>query len=751
MQRYLLLLSKEESKLVRLHFILKSIFLLILSYSFFSVFAQKPTPSFTITETKDKITIDGILNEQVWKIGNKAADFYISTPIDTAYAKSKTEVMVTYDAKNIYVAAICYDELPGDYVIQSLKRDFSYPRSDAFSVILNPFNDKTNGFSFAVNPRGAQREGSIENGGDFGVTTAWDNLWYSAVSQGDGKWFVEMAIPFNSIRFSEGGTEWSVNFTRNDLKRNESSAWAAVPRNFNIATLNYCGKLLWDKPLEKPKKYVAIIPYVSSGVSKDYVANTDAKAIGNLGVDAKIAISSSLQLDLTVNPDFSQVEVDRQQTNLSRFSLFFPERRNFFIENGDLFANFGFRQIRPFFSRRIGLKNGSTVPILGGARLSGKIGDNWRVGVMNMQTDGGIDGPAQNFSVGAVQRQIGKSSNLGVIAVNRSSIKDGEFIKSEFNRLLGADYNFATPNRFHRGKVFFHKSFGADKLEDSYAHASWYSYSTPSFSAMWNHEYVGRNYNAGVGFVPRLERYNPQLDSIERKGYWRLEPKIEYKFYPKKAKHFIYHGPSIYIDRYIDSSLNLTDNRLRYAYEAQFKNTSELSLFYNRWFTKLFFDTDVTFTGDSMITAANYTYDNVAISYASDQRKPINYEASITVGEYFNGTRFNGKLDLNYRWQPWGTFGLSYNYNSIKMPHIKEAVDISLIGASAELSFTQAIFFTTFFQYNTQADNFNINSRLQWRYRPLSDLYLVYSENYLASDLGVKNRALVLKFIYWFQ
>jgi len=264
LQRYLLLLSKEESKLVRLHLVLRITFLLIISYSFFSVFAQNPSPSFTITETKDKIIIDGILNEKVWKRGNKAVDFYISKPIDTAYAKSKTEVMVTYDAKNIYVAAICYDELPGDYVIQSLKRDFSYPRSDAFSVILNPFNDKTNGFSFAVNPRGAQREGSIENGGDFGVTTAWDNLWYSAVSQGDGKWFVEMAIPFNSIRFSEGGTEWSVNFTRNDLKRNESSAWAAVPRNFNIATLNYCGKLLWDKPLEKPKKYVAIIPYVIS-------------------------------------------------------------------------------------------------------------------------------------------------------------------------------------------------------------------------------------------------------------------------------------------------------------------------------------------------------------------------------------------------------------------------------------------------------------------------------------------------------
>ena len=716
-----------------------------------SALAQKPLPSITIKKTTEKITLDGQLNEAVWSQLDRGSQFYISIPIDTAYAKSKTEVMVTYDDKNIYVAAICYDEIPGDYVIQSLKRDFSYPRSDAFSVILNPFNDKTNGFSFAVNPKGVQREGTIVNGGDFGVTTAWDNLWYSKVSYGEGKWFVEIAIPFNSVRFAEGSTEWGINFTRNDLKRNESSSWASVPRNFNIATLNYCGKLIWDKPLEKPKKYVAIIPYLSGGLSKDYEAATDAKPIGNAGLDAKIAVSSSLQLDLTVNPDFSQVEVDRQQTNLSRFSLFFPERRNFFIENGDLFSGFGFSQIRPFFSRRIGLKNGNRVPIVGGARLSGKVGDDWRIGVMNIQTDGGNEGPAQNFSVAAVQRQIGKSSNIGFIGVNRSSIKDGEFIKSEFNRILGADYNFASANRNHRGKVFFHKNFTLDKPSDSYAHASWYTFSRPKVRASWNHEYVGTNYNAAVGFVPRLTRYNPQLDSIERNGFWRLEPSFRYRFYPKKSKVFIYHGPTMYLNRYTDSLFDVTDNQMRYGYEVQFKNTSGLFLYYNQWYTKLFFDTDVTFTGDSTIPAGGYNYDNFQLSYTSDQRKPFNFETGVRFGEYYSGTRSNLNMELNYRWQPWGTFGLSYNYNSLAMPHIEKPVDIQLIGASAELSFTKAIFFTTFFQYNTQADNFNINSRLQWRYRPLSDLYLVYSENYLASDLGVKNRALVAKFIYWFQ
>jgi len=691
------------------------------------------------------------LSEGVWQQTAKAGDFYISTPIDTAYAQTKTEVMLTYDDKNIYVAAICYDELPGDYVIQSLKRDFSYPRSDAFSVILDPFNDKTNGFSFAVNPRGVQREGVIQGGGNFGVSTSWDNLWYSAVSVGDGKWFVEMAIPFNSIRFKEGGNEWSINFTRNDLKRNESSAWAAVPRNFNIATLNFCGKLLWDKPLAKPKKYVALIPYLSGGVSKDYEAATATKPIGNAGIDAKIAVTSSLQLDLTVNPDFSQVEVDRQQTNLSRFSLFFPERRNFFLENSDLFANFGFRQIRPFFSRRIGLQSGTAIPILGGARLSGKVGDDWRVGVMNMQTDRTSVGLAQNFSVAAIQRQIGESSNLGVIGVNRSTIEEGEFVKSEFNRMIGTDFNFASSDRKHAGKVFLHKSFSPTKLPNDYTHASWYAYSTPSFFAMWNHEYVGENYDAQVGFVPRINRYNPLLDSVERKGYWRLEPMLRYRFYPKKSSRFIYHGPSIYLDRYTDKDYRLTDNQLRYGYEARFKNTSELLVHYNQWYTYLYFDTDVTFTGDSAIAAGGYRYQNMRVTYSTNPRKPLNAKLVGFYGEYYNGHRTNLQSELNYRWQPWGTFGASYNFNRLDMPHLQKDVDIHLLGASAELSFTKSIFFTTFFQYNTQAENFNINSRLQWRFRPLSDLYLVYSENYETVDLGVKNRALILKFIYWFQ
>ena len=172
---------------------------------------------------------------------------------------------------------------------------------------------------------------------------------------------------------------------------------------------------------------------------------------------------------------------------------------------------------------------------------------------------------------------------------------------------------------------------------------------------------------------------------------------------------------------------------------------------YNQWYTYLYFDTDVTFTGDSAIAAGGYRYQNMRVTYSTNPRKPLNAKLVGFYGEYYNGHRTNLQSELNYRWQPWGTFGASYNFNRLDMPHLQKDVDIHLLGASAELSFTKSIFFTTFFQYNTQAENFNINSRLQWRFRPLSDFYLVYSENYETVDLGVKNRALILKFIYWFQ
>ena len=702
-----------------------------------------------IQKAQGEITIDGKLDEVDWKNADVAKDFQQTFPFDSSLAATSTEVMLTYDDKNLYVAAICYDELEGDYVIQSLKRDYSFPVSDAFAVFIDPFDDGANGFSFAVNPLGVQREGLLQNGGGFGVTTAWDNRWFSETRIEKGKWVVEMKIPFKSIRYKSDITQWGINFARNDLKRNESSTWSWVQRGQNVANMAYTGKLLWDAPPKKAGANISLIPYGIVGVNHDYEVEKETKVPWNLGLDAKVAITSSLNLDLTIRPDFSQVEVDRQITNLSRFSLFFPEQRQFFIENNDLFARFGFSRIRPFFSRRIGLQRGQAVPILGGFRLSGKVNQNWRIGFMSMQTEGGVpEGElSQNFTVAAVQRRVFKRSNIGMIFVNKQAFDNFRPDWSEYNRLVGLDFDLASANGKWQGKAFYHHSFSPGDAAFVGANATWLMYRSANVTAHWNHEYVNENYNAEVGFVPRLSRFNPETGQVEKRTYWRLEPSIEHRFYPKNGSVVNYHAPGVYYDGFFDENFGETDRQVQFFYKVKFTNTSYLEVNYNELFTKLFFDTDVTFTDQQSIGKGGYDYRSGRVFYKTDARKRLNGSASVEYGSYYSGQKLTSGLTVNYRAQPWGIFSIQYDQNEIWLPTGQKA-SLHLIGPKFEFSFTKSIFLTTFFQYNTQQDNFNINARFQWRFRPMSDVYLVYTDNY-DQTLSVKNRAVVVKLIWW--
>ncbi|NVK50684.1 MAG: carbohydrate binding family 9 domain-containing protein, partial [Cyclobacteriaceae bacterium] len=401
----------------------RSLTLLLLFFSLLFVFeakAQKINDSYRlqIRKASSEIIIDGILDEQAWLEAEVATDFFMITPMDTSFAQVKTDVRMTYDDQHLYLIVVNHHAVEGPYMVESLRRDFSFGKNDNFLLFMDPFDDQTNGFSFGANAAGAQWDGIMYNGGS--VDLSWDNKWTSKVRNYEDKWIFEAAIPFKSIRYKKGIKEWGVNFSRLDLKTTEKSGWAPVPRQFPSASLAYTGILVWDNPPPDPGANISVIPYVLGGVSKDFENNGETSYRREIGMDAKISLTSSLNLDLTVNPDFSQVEVDRQVTNLDRFELFFPERRQFFLENGDLFANFGYSTIRPFFSRRIGLN----APIQFGARLSGKINKDWRIGAMNMQTgEVGEEGlPSQNFTVMALQRQVGARSNVTGIFINKQSL-----------------------------------------------------------------------------------------------------------------------------------------------------------------------------------------------------------------------------------------------------------------------------------------------------------------------------------------
>ena len=706
------------------------------------VFSQKINDKYVlhIHEAVDPIQIDGELNEQTWKDADVAKDFFMVLPMDTGRAFAKTEVRMAYDKKAVYLSAVCYDSLPGGYVVESLRRDFKFGNNDNFLVFIDPFDDQTNGFSFGANAAGAQWDGMMHSG--HSVNLNWDNKWSSKVKNYDDKWIFECRIPFKTIRYKKGMTQWGINFSRLDLKLNEKSAWAPVPRQFPTASLAYTGILQWDKPPPKQGTNISLIPYGLMRWTKDYENNESGDVNWEIGMDAKVSVTSSLNLDLTINPDFSQVEVDRQVTNLSRFELFFPERRQFFLENSDLFASFGMEEIRPFFSRRIGLES----PIMFGGRLSGKVSKNWRVGLMDIQTNkvDSVNLPVQNYAVAAIQRQVFARSNISAIFINKESLDyhpapEDSTAHSIYNRNLGLEYNLASADNIWTGKFMFHKSFSPKGSGDDYTHASELVYSTRKITVTWHHEYVGQNYNAEVGYVPRTK-------------YYSLNPKIKYNFFPKKSEKIVSHGPFIGSNIYFDDKFNRTDNESFMGYGVAFLDRSTLMAWISDDYVLLLDDFDPTNTGGIMLPAgSSYHWNAFGGRYMSSSKKLLTYEFGTRYGGYYNGTRFFLSTSLGYRFQPYVNINVDVAYNNIMLPEPYTSTDLWLISPRVDVTFTNTIFFTTFLQYNSQANNININSRFQWRFQPASDFFIVYTENYFPSPMKVKNRALVLKLTYWYN
>jgi hypothetical protein len=689
-----------------------------------------------ISRTSEEMKIDGILDEKSWQDSEKAENFIRVTPVDTGYAVAQTTVLITYDKTNLYVGAICYDPTPGKRPVESLRRDFEFGKNDNFRVHIDTYNNLTNGFAFGVSAAGAQADGVINNGNQSSFT--WDIKWRSSVKSYDDRWVAEMAIPFRSLRYFGGEKEWGVNFGRLDLKTNEKSAWAPVPRQFPHNSLPHAGTLVWDEPLDKAGLRLSFIPYATGSVIKNTEAGDPAKWKWNAGFDTKMILSTSMNLDLTVNPDYSQVEEDRQQTNLDRFELFYPERRQFFLENSDLFANLGNSQARPFFSRRIGLN----VPVNFGGRLTGRIGKKWRIGMMDMQTGSKGENLSGNYAVAVLQREIFSRSSIAGFLVHKQitgTYDDSEFTGYRYNSVAGLEYNFATADNKLQGKTFYHQSFypGADM--NAAAVSGNISYSTQYLKAGIDQSWIGSDYVAEAGY-------------IRRTGLYEITPAVSYLFYPSGSKRILSHGPAASFDAIFDPEFTLTDRETELSYIIGWQNKSQLTVSVEEQFVKLSNAFDPTNTGGEKLQAGEqFHWKNVRAGFNSDDRKLFNYEVTTGIGGYYNGKRWDINGQMNYRVQPYGSIGMTMSYNNISLPEPYNSAKLILAGPTLDITFTDKIFLTTFVQYNNQIDNLNMNMRFQWRFAPVSDLFIVYTGNSYTENFANKNRGLVVKISYWFN
>lgn len=733
-------------------------------------FSQNKTGTdLPIAKAQGEIKIDGVLDEESWKSAAVATNFYQNYPTDSLPASFQTEARITFDDQFFYVSFVCYDDNRPN-VVQSLRRDFEWSLNDHIAFYMDPFNDFTNGFYFGVSPYGVQREGIMSGGGrdNQGYNTNWDNKWYSAVKRLDNRWIAEMAIPFKTFRYNQG-QPWNINFVRQDVKRNEVSSWIVTPVQFFPSALMFTGQLQWQTPAPHAGTNISVIPYALASTSKDNENGTSENKL-NAGFDAKVAITPSLNLDLTVNPDFSTVEVDKQVINLTRFEFQFPERRQFFLENSDLFSSPGFSSFtQPFFSRRIGLATDTTdntklVPILYGARISGKMGQKWRVGLMNLQTKEteSLGLPAQNYTVGVLQKQIFERSNMDVFMVNKESLGVGEYDPDRFyheslvkevwngtdsvpklntyNRVVGVDFNLITADNKWGGKAYYHHSFDNFSDGDRYSLGGLASYNTRNLSLMTGFIGLGKNYNAEVGFVPSLAIYPGTIGSLTM---------IDYKIYPKSGPLRI--TPGFTFDTSYLPDGTLTDRMITFRYLMNFRNTAIFSASLKNIYQKLPADFNVLDPkGDSTFLKGEvYQWNEVELKYTSNTRSLFNYMITMSGGEFYNGTRFGIAGTMSYRIQPYGSLSLTYDYNDIVLPPEYGSAKFVLISPRVDFTLTDKLFLTTVVQYNDRYDNVNLNARFQWRYKPTSDFFIVYSENYLPEHLMSKNRALVLKFTYW--
>ncbi len=736
------------------------IYLLLFLYVPLSVMAQKP---YTVKYIDSKITLDGVLDEAAWQNAEVLTGFNQYFPNDKNKAKFDTEVRIMSDDKNIYIAAKMHSK-GKKYVIPSLKRDFRAGGNDNITFCFDTFSDRTNAFMFGTNPYGVQREGLLFNGGlDNGfLNLFWDNKWKVETSIEDKAWYFEAIVPLSTLRYKDGSDSWYFKMYRFDTQANETTLNVAMPQSQIVMAIGYSDKIVFEKPLKKSSGSISFIPYVAANVTKDFEAK-EPKNIpkSNIGFDAKVGISSGLNLDITVNPDFSNVEADRQIVNLTRFDVNLPEQRQFFLENSDLFTAFGTvvsnpflpptgslgvgnQLYSPFFSRNIGIgkdtTTGLSVPnrINYGLRLSGKVSNTLRIGALNTRTANddsrGIVG--DNFSVLAIQKTVFQRSNISAIFSNKFANKANELGSRNVNSVAGLEYNLQSINNKWQGKIFYHKSFDELRVAKSFAHGAVLTYNTKKFIARWSHDWLGKGFNAAVGFVPRT-------------NFVHINPTVGRNFFPK-SKIFNRISVGYTLDQYFSKTIGETDRKTGPFVLVAFQNTMRVLMSANQNFTYLFNDFDVLRSNKklpSLPKQTSYTYYTFESNIVSDLRKKLFLNINPVIGQYYDGNIASVSGNANFRMQPYGILGMTYSYNNINVSTGKNKVFV--LGPSLDLTLSKKLFFTNLVQYNSIIKNFNINSRLQYRFAPVSDLFLVYTDNYNTETWMPKSRAVFFKLNYW--
>jgi hypothetical protein len=680
--------------------------------------------------TNQPIRLDGVLDEPAWELAPIVSDFYQQQPAEFELATRRTEVRFLYDDEMLYVGAVLYDSEPERLIINELKRDFSGSSGDGFGLLLDTFRDRRSAYGFLTNPGGAQRESlGYDNGRRNDAN--WHGVWFVRTSIRDDGWSAEYAIPFKTLRFPEGASqEWGMNMVRWARRANETSTWAPVPRQFSHYNSAYAGTLRGIANAE-PGRNLQIKPFLTGQAARGPIGQPAWDPDGDGGVDLKWGITSSMLLDATWRTDFSQVEADEQQINLTRFSLFFPEKREFFLESPSAFQvglvennnETARRELVPFFSRRIGLSSdGQPIPVVGGLRLTGRAGRH-SVGLMTMRTEETDERPGDQFIAARVARELTSTTTASAFYFGRESSG-----ADPFNRVIGGELR-VRPRRTVEVEAFAMHSRAPDRPGDFAGRGS-LRVDAPAHRMRLGYVHVGDTFRHDLGFVPRrgigtiFSTYSRVLRPTTTASRVR-----EYTF---TAQY------DATVDDRFTSSLTRVGG---FTFGTLFMNTAEVRAFVNSTFERL----DESFDIGPVLSVAPgvYQYEDAGLRLESNQSAALSGGLEIRGGEFWTGRQKTGSANVRYRFSAHVAASASLARSVVDLPDGSFTGD--LVGLRLDWSFSPRMFLNAFVQYNGEADAWLSNIRFNLIHRPLSDIYVVWNETRSPGDT---RRALMLKYTH---
>ena len=707
------------------------------------------TPRLQAVRAGDKITLDGELDEPAWSGAPKAHNFIQNEPREGEPATYDTEVRVLYDDDALYFGVFARDPEPGRIIVSDLKKDFNSATGDGFFIILDTFHDQRNGYQFAINPAGAKWDAQMVNEGRENNPN-WDGVWDVATRVAEDGWYAEIRIPFRTLRFDSGDAVWGLNFERKLRRLNEDSYWSPVPRIYDIQQVSVAGTLEGLRGL-RPGKDLRVKPYAlgSSNTNAGQASDGDF----NAGFDIKYGLTSGLTWDFTVNTDFSQVEADEQQINLSRFSLFFPEKRDFFLENSGIFqfgGGFGgfssptgggqggtatrqnaSQETRLFFSRRIGLSdNGDAIPILAGTRLTGRQG-RYSVGVLNIQQREQGSVPSTNFTALRLRRDILENSDVGVVLLDKEEQGPG------YNRVAGVDANF----RFgflslngYAAKTISPQSSAPGEGRD-YATRASVNYQDRTWTFRGRFDGIGARFNDEMGFVPR-------------RGVDNAFAFMARAFRPPWASKWIRESrPHWQVDMFSRQNGGGLESRYQdFHFPLTFQDSSNMEVGVNSNVEEVRTPFTINTARGVQVNPGRYEFKEYFVFWNTNSAARVSVNSRYSTGEFYDGYRRSYTVGPSLRWNENLNIAFNVQINDITLS-TGDFVS-TLVTSRINYNFNTKVFLNALLQYNTDSQQWSSNLRFNIIHRPLSDIFFVYNERRDERTGGLLNRALIAKMTY---